>query len=986
MSIIDSINERLNTEELLTFIPGLTKQGHNYVGKCPTGHDSKSGLSFQVNTLDPTFHCFNCGVSGSYIHLVELIKFNQCSAGNGGTESFRETLKFLANKYEISGESGSYTKKDSVLELLELIIAEYSNQFNEYGDGLMESIVRKYGLTKEFIKSEKWGYGHKCPSKSFREFFSIEELLATGMFNKSEKSSTGLFHIMQDRVVMPYNILGRSVYSIGRKTKKTKKWPPASPGGEWREAPKYFKQYVNNENHPYVSEFIQNEIVRCNKDNEEVVITEGITDFLAAKMHGINSVSAVTTSFKKKEYEKVASFCKRFRLVYIANDNDENEAGQKGTKRICEMLINAGINPYVILLPKPDSKNKIDLSEFLRDKGKDAFDLLKSAAPTYIDYLIDMVNPNEDKANLMVKLNDVFKALSNTTPDIIDIYLYDKIKTRFKLASMKNVLKAMKNKIDEYTGTLPIDRELKEKSKDSIFKDNSNDISMISSGQDYKDGILYYTITRPSQVTDKNGIIRIVNTPFLVTSNKKILEIKDYQIISDGFALNRKLSPEVRLESWTFKDSKYSVESYVSGKVNIDPSVLYLKIRALFKDYLYFQNDYEYNMASVFIMTCPMYMIFNAIGYIHLWAEKRSGKTTFLEILRLIGFNAMLSSSMTDAAIFRSIEIYRPLLLMDEAENLNPSMKARDNNPSEKLELLKSGYKKSGTATRCEGQSNTVMTFHNYGPKVLAGTKSIDAVLGDRSITWAMKRAPESTGIKELIEIKVLPTTNEIRDMVYCYSMEHSKDIEKIYLNELDENRDRLSEHKVTFRDRELWAPYLCTALLIDKYNSSLNVFGSLLKMASDGIATKEAFGGDSKSIEIIEQLYLWTKRVQEGTITEMSLLYEGNVYLRSGITDNFIKYVLKSEENEDDFSYVNYQNLKQTLRKFHVIDKDCDLKGYRIGLKRGAALVLDKERMIKSLMTYKNEFDEDVLLDIQEFKNKEGSENVKKIMEEEMD
>ena len=138
-------------------------------------------------------------------------------------------------------------------------------------------------------------------------------------------------------------------------------------------------------------------------------------------------------------------------------------------------------------------------------------------------------------------------------------------------------------------------------------------------------------------------------------------------------------------------------------------------------------------------------------------------------------------------------------------------------------------------------------------------------------------------------------------------------------------------------------------------------------------MCSSDLFDGDSKSMEIVEHLYIWTKKVQSNSFLEMNFLYEGDIYMRKGITDYFIKEVLKNEENEDDYSYMNYQKLKQMLRKYHVIDKDCDLKGYRMAGKRGAALLLEKDRILKSLMTYKNDFDEDVLADIQAYREAQG-------------
>jgi len=972
MTIIEEINKHLTIDEVLKFVPDLKQQGHNYIGKCPTGHDSKSGTSFQVNTIDPTFNCFNCGVHGSYIHLVEIIQYGRSSSGQGGTDSFKATLKFLADKYSLNNDSDEYSQKEIVYDTIEWLVADYQNQLLTKASSLIEGVKNKYGLTKEFITRENWGYGAECPAKRALEFFTHEELLATGLFNKSDRSSTGLFHIYQSRLVIPYNNHGRIRYTIGRKTKLTKDWPNG------KEAPKYFKQYIYRENRPYVSKSIQNEIVRCNRNFDQIIITEGITDYLVAKMHELNAVSAVTTSFKKDEYEKVVLFCKKFKTVYVANDNDENKAGQKGTERICEMLINAGINPFVVLLPRPTGKEKTDLAEFINKNGIESFRKVQKESVTYIEYLINDIPEDIDKSFLLDKLQVVIKLLARQPKEMVEIFILDKIKNRFKIASMKSLLKAIKDSVETIQQELPLKGNNEDKKSSDIFNDNSGDIKMISSGQDYKDGVLYYTITRPHQITDKNGIIRIINKPFLINSNKKIIEIQDGQIISDGFALNRRLSPDNKFECWEFKNSPYSIKSYITESIKINPEELFKKIYDLMGRHVHFQHDYQKSFLAVAVMTWPLYMIFNAIGYIHLWAEKRSGKTTVLEILQMLGFNSMLSSSMTDAAIFRSIEYYRPLLLIDEAENLNPSSKARELGQSEKLELLKSGYKKSGSATRCEGQANTVMTFHNYSPKVFAGTKNIDSVLADRIILIEMKRAQEAMTLEELIEAKIKPITDEIRNMTYFYAMQYAKDIENIYLNDLDNYKEMLSKHKVIFRAKELWTPYLCTALLIDRHNPKIRVFESLLKMADDEIVTKETFGGDSKSMEIIEQLYIWTKKVQSGDVISMNLFHEGDIYMRKGLTDHFIKCILKSDENEDDYKYVNYQNLKQALRKHNVIDKDCDLKSYRLGGRRGAALVLDKERMLKSLTTYKNNFDEDVLPDIQAYlgvKDKEDKE-----------
>ena len=963
MSVIEKINERLTIDEVLKFLPTLEEQGHNYVGKCPTGHDSKSGTSFQVNTLEPNFHCFNCGVHGNYIHLIELVKYGTSSAGKTGSPTFKDTIKLLCEEYGIEGE-GTNSERGQVGDIIDVVIEHYHSQLKS-SSSMLKACADKYGLTEDFIISERWGYGRECPGKKLLNFFSADELLSTGLFNKTKTGS--VFHIYQNRIVMPYNDRGRVYYSIGRKTKQTK-------GINGADASKYYKQYIHSAKRPYVSKCIQNEIIKFYKDTGSVLITEGITDFLSAKMHGFNSVSAVTTSFKKAEFESVVNFCKRFQKVFIVTDNDENGAGQKGNRRIAEMLLDAGVHAYSVLLPRPDTAAKIDLNEYLREHSRGDLESLLNAAPPYLDHCLEQIKDDTHLDQVMDELEPVIEGLKAWGGANAEIYLSNKVKPRFNLDQFPEVFKSIKesvfkveNKANEYV------------SYEDIFNENDTNISLISSGQDYYNEALYYTITRPEATTDKNGIVRIVNSLFMVNSNREILTVKDYQIINASLAIRRKLSPEYNSENWTFKGTKYSVQAFVNGDAQVKPDEVFERIDSFQRRFIYQAYDNDHAVVAVAIMASYLLMCFQAIPYFHLLAERASGKTTLLEIINMLGFNSVMASSISDAALFRMVESHKPLLLIDEAENLNPSPKQREAGSSEKLELLKSGYKKSGAATRCEGQSNVVVTFYNYCMKFFAGTRTIDSVLGDRTIPIEMRRAMSDIQLEELIESKIKDEAQEIRDMLHCFAMQYVKEVTHIYTNDLDMHKEMLKEYKVMFRQRELWAPLLTMGLLVDKYSPNTRIFNTLLEKAKNSTETKETFGGDSKGMEIVEKLYLWMKRVQGNEIHSMILLYSGDIYLRKGLTEHFIKDELRSDENEDDFHYVNYNVLKNVLRKYHAIDKDSEMKRFNTGATRGNALHLDPKRMLESLMIYKNDYDEDVLVDIQAYEAEHGKRPDKK-------
>ena len=52
--------------------------------------------------------------------------------------------------------------------------------------------------------------------------------------------------------------------------------------------------------------------------------------------------------------------------------------------------------------------------------------------------------------------------------------------------------------------------------------------------------------------------------------------------------------------------------------------------------------------------------------------EKRCGKTTALSLLGLLARRPLLSSNISPAALFRTVEKYMPTLLVDEAESVLP--------------------------------------------------------------------------------------------------------------------------------------------------------------------------------------------------------------------------------------------------------------------------------------------------------------------------
>ena len=955
MGIIDEILDKVTIEDVLSILPDLKQQGSNYVGLCPSGHSSDSKTSFQVNINQPNFQCWNCGVSGNYIHLLELVRSGVSSSGNGWTDTFAEATKEFASILGIQNEqkqgSGNYSVK--VFDIVSQVINEYHKQMPE---AFKKGLSLKYGWTIDFINQEKIGYGEVCPSRKFLEFYSEEELLSTGLFNKSKNG--GLFHIYQHRVVFPYLISGRVKYSAGRSTRKTT-WK--SDG----KAPKYFKQYVYSDKRPFISKSIVNDIISCKKDSNEIIIAEGLPDYLSMKMHGYNSVSAVTVQFRNKDAESISNYCKKFNTVFICNDNEDSNAGAKGAGRIAESLIKNGIDPRIIILPKDDSREKIDLNDFMKEFGKEQFEKVKSNSISYVEYRISQIDPDIDKTKLLKELKPILNMLSTLDKNLIDIYIGDKIAKHFKLTGMNDLIRGLKRETLEGTKAA----QLEITNNDEAFKDHNSNFKSIGSGQDFKDGNMYYTVTKPATITDKKGVHKAVNKIYVIGSDRTIHDVQDGQVIDQSFILNKKLHDGFKSDGWDFLGEGNTIQSFINNESKVNPADIYKRILSRFNKHVYFKNDGIPKHISLVIMASYQLMLFHSVGYIHFWAEKRSGKTTALEIINELGFNARMSSSISDAAIFRLIEMHRLLLLIDEAENLNPTAKQRENGMvNERLELYKSGYKRNGSATRCEGQTNTPMDFSNYCIKIFASIKNLDSTLEDRTIVHEFKRADTNENIKEWIPDVTKEEFKTLKNDLYTFGLTYANEVHEIYTG-LSQYDEILARHKITHRSREIWGAYLSIALLIDRYDPSLNLFESVLKIASNSIETKEAFNAEGKNLDVLERLYLWTQKIKRENLYSDN---EEDIFLRKEITNKFIGEDLKSDDDEDDFSYMTYRYLKQVLRRFHVIDKDSELRQCTIRSDSGTGILLNRDKLLNALKTYKKDLCDEVLNDLERIPNLE--------------
>ena len=114
--------------------------------------------------------------------------------------------------------------------------------------------------------------------------------------------------------------------------------------------------------------------------------------------------------------------------------------------------------------------------------------------------------------------------------------------------------------------------------------------------------------------------------------------------------------------------------------------------------------------------------------------EKRCGKTQLLNLIGMLCMKPLPASNITAAALFRSIEAFKPTLLIDEADSF---LKDKE----ELRGIINSGHTKaSAFVIRTVGDNHEAKRFSTWGAKAISGIGQLSDTLKDRSILLELRR------------------------------------------------------------------------------------------------------------------------------------------------------------------------------------------------------------------------------------------------------
>ena len=404
------------------------KTGNCFQGDCPR-HGSEGGKCLVIWPRIQGFRCYHCGEKGDVIDLVRLYK--RCD--------HKTARDFLANQArmphlhekdlspeEIERREAEVKEKMLVEDILTTATQWYHQQLQAYPD-IQDHLLTHYGFSQEIIDELELGFGP--PPRSDNPSSELAEHLSSFPNFKGKLALSGLFTFVspsgpyydyfRGRIIFPYWKGGKVVYMGARATSLT----PIdqyecylNKNGEIKKDEQGYPEFIkykklrthdpDDEKKKFISRFIQNNAF-LGEDTiygeKDVLITEGFPDWVSSIDKGFAAISPATTNFRERDFEKLGRLTQNADVVYIINDNEENQAGLKGAINTARYLTHEGRNVFLVELPRPAGATKIDLNEYLVDHS--ALDLrhLMDESKSFLDILIDNLPGDFIKAQPIIK-------------------------------------------------------------------------------------------------------------------------------------------------------------------------------------------------------------------------------------------------------------------------------------------------------------------------------------------------------------------------------------------------------------------------------------------------------------------------------------------------------------------------------------------------------------------------------------------------------
>lgn len=373
-SFIDDVRAAADIVAVVSDYVSLRKAGTSYKGLCPF-HTEKTP-SFTVNRDRGFFHCFGCGAGGDVFKFVEL----QEQVG------FADAVRRLAQRFgvpipepaEDDERRESAAEREALLRIHEVAAAHFRAQLaTPAAARVREYLTNTRGLTEATI--EALGLGFAPPARDMLRQRLVDEgfpqplILKSGLVTRRDDGSE--VDRFRNRLMIPIARDTGTVIAFGGRALDADQQP----------------KYLNSPETPIYSKSRTLYGLHLTKADVRragfVVIVEGYFDFAQVyQAGGVPVVATCGTALTGTQAQMLRRFASKAVLCY-----DPDTAGQGAAGRSSELLVEAGFDVNVALLP-----GGADPDTYVQAHGRAAYLAQLKRSKPYLEYLLDRAAAQHD--------------------------------------------------------------------------------------------------------------------------------------------------------------------------------------------------------------------------------------------------------------------------------------------------------------------------------------------------------------------------------------------------------------------------------------------------------------------------------------------------------------------------------------------------------------------------------------------------------------
>jgi len=230
-----------------------------------------------------------------------------------------------------------------------------------------------------------------------------------------------------------------------------------------------------------------------------------------------------------------------------------------------------------------------------------------------------------------------------------------------------------------------------------------------------------------------------------IVQSRLIDRLKDLKIKKAGDLVSR-LFKEKGPDANTGQGQDITFDDLEPWPDPVNGADLLDEIAEIFKRFVVLPEHGETPLALWVLHTYALEAVYVSPFMIFESPEKRCGKTTGLNVLKILVKNPIPTSNISPAALFRSVEKFQPTLLLDEADAF---LRYRE----ELRGILNAGHSRnSAYIVRTVGEDHDPKRFSTWCPKAIGAIGKLPGTIEDRGIILQMRRKTAGEKVERLRE------------------------------------------------------------------------------------------------------------------------------------------------------------------------------------------------------------------------------------------